>query len=287
MVAYLSRCQLDPAMPRCSIETLLHAFVPAPHVHHTHPDGINVLAGTADGERLVRGVLRRRARPGSPTSAPASRSPSRSARRRAPTPDLKLVVLAKHGLVVWGDTRRGGLPAHDRGDQPGGRVRQRAHRRHRRASAAATRRRPTARAGLLRELLPAIRGAVSSERHKLLTVDTSRARARVRLLGRGRAARHGRRAVPRPPRPHQAAAAVDPLRPGRRRRRRAARADRRARGGVPRRLPRVRRRHATTRPSRPTPTRGSCWSSTSGWSPRGRRRRPRRSRATSTTARSR
>src|SRR5215213_5257176 len=53
MVAYLSRCMLDPAMPRASIETLLHAFVPAPHVHHTHPDGINVLAGTADGERLV------------------------------------------------------------------------------------------------------------------------------------------------------------------------------------------------------------------------------------------
>jgi rhamnose utilization protein RhaD (predicted bifunctional aldolase and dehydrogenase) len=22
-------------------------------VHHTHPDGINVLAGTADGERLI------------------------------------------------------------------------------------------------------------------------------------------------------------------------------------------------------------------------------------------
>src|SRR4051812_288635 len=54
MVAYLARCQLDPAMPRASIETLLHAFVPAPHVHHTHPDGINVLAGTRDGERLVR-----------------------------------------------------------------------------------------------------------------------------------------------------------------------------------------------------------------------------------------
>src|SRR3954465_15040462 len=28
MVAYLSRCMLDPAMPRASIETLLHAFVP-------------------------------------------------------------------------------------------------------------------------------------------------------------------------------------------------------------------------------------------------------------------
>src|SRR4051794_38439236 len=54
MVAFLSRCMLDPAMPRGSIETLLHAFVPAAHVHHTHPDGINVLAGTRDGERLVR-----------------------------------------------------------------------------------------------------------------------------------------------------------------------------------------------------------------------------------------
>ena len=54
MVAHLARCQLDPRMPRASIETLLHAFIPAPHVHHTHPDGINVLAGTADGERLVR-----------------------------------------------------------------------------------------------------------------------------------------------------------------------------------------------------------------------------------------
>ena len=54
MVAHLARCQTDPAAPRASIETLLHAFVPADHVHHTHPDAINVLAGTKDGERLVR-----------------------------------------------------------------------------------------------------------------------------------------------------------------------------------------------------------------------------------------
>ncbi len=47
MVAYLARCQLDPATPRSSIETLLHAFVPAAHVHHTHPDAINVLACAA------------------------------------------------------------------------------------------------------------------------------------------------------------------------------------------------------------------------------------------------
>src|SRR3954466_8338012 len=103
MVAYLARCQLDPAAPRCSIETLLHAFVPAPHVHHTHPDGINVLAGSADGERLVAERFGDAAawipyiRPGFTLSKQVGEA-ARS------NPDLKLVVLAKHGLVVWGDS---------------------------------------------------------------------------------------------------------------------------------------------------------------------------------------
>ena len=175
MVAHLAKCQLDPAMPRCSIETLLHAFVPAPHVHHTHPDGINVLAGTADGERLVAECFGDAAawvpyiRPG----FTLSRQVGEAARS---DPGLKLVVLAKHGLVVWGDTaeeayrrtievinqavafvteRTGGAPRF------GGR--------HPAASAVSERER----AALLGDLLPAIRGAVSSERAKLLTLDTS------------------------------------------------------------------------------------------------------------------
>ena len=171
MVAYLSRCQLDPRMPRCSIETLLHAFVPAPHVHHTHPDGINVLAGSADGERLVAECFGDSAawipyiRPG----FTLSKQVGEAARAN---PDLKLVVLAKHGLVVWGDSaeeayrrtievidqavafvnERTGDTARFGGRHP-----------------AADRARPE----LLGELLPTIRGAVSSEKHKLLTVDTS------------------------------------------------------------------------------------------------------------------
>src|SRR3712207_3151678 len=103
MVAYLSRCMLDPTMPRASIETLLHAFVPAAHVHHTHPDGINVFAGTADGERLIRECFGdaaawiRYIRPG----FTLSKQVGEAARAN---PELKLVVLAKHGLVVWGDS---------------------------------------------------------------------------------------------------------------------------------------------------------------------------------------
>jgi rhamnulose-1-phosphate aldolase/alcohol dehydrogenase len=171
MVAYLARCQLDPKMPRASIETLLHAFVPAPHVHHTHPDGINVLAGTADGERLVQECFGDSAawipyiRPG----FTLSRQVGEAARAN---PDLKLVVLAKHGLVVWGDSAEEAYRrtievinqavafVNERtGDTPrfGGR------------HPAADRARPE----LLKELLPAIRGAVSSEKHKLLTLDTS------------------------------------------------------------------------------------------------------------------
>jgi rhamnulose-1-phosphate aldolase/alcohol dehydrogenase len=171
MVAYLARCQLDPKMPRASIETLLHAFVPAPHVHHTHPDGINVLAGTADGERLVRECFGDSAawipyiRPG----FTLSRQVGEAARAN---PDLKLVVLAKHGLVVWGDSAEEAYKrtievinqavafVNERtGDAPrfGGR------------HPAADRARPE----LLNELLPAIRGAVSSEKPKLLTLDTS------------------------------------------------------------------------------------------------------------------
>ena len=130
MVAYLVALPARPRDAARSIETLLHAFVPAPHVHHTHPDGINVLAGT----RRRRAARARSASatppPGSPTSAPASRSPSRSARRSRDNPDLKLVVLAKHGLVVWGDSAEEAYRHDDRGHQPGGRVRQRAHRRH-------------------------------------------------------------------------------------------------------------------------------------------------------------
>jgi rhamnulose-1-phosphate aldolase/alcohol dehydrogenase len=176
MVAHLARCQVDPAAPRSSIETLLHAFVPAKHVHHTHPDGINVLAGTRDGERLVGECFGDEAawipyiRPGFTLAKQVGTAVREN-------PGLKLVVLAKHGLVVWGDTaeeayRRtievinqavefvgGGQrfdgPAGDGADE------------------------------VLRAVLPALRGAVSSERAKVLVVDTS---PRVREFVSSRAA---------------------------------------------------------------------------------------------------
>src|SRR6185436_2351323 len=46
MVDYLARCLTDPSSARPSIETLLHAFLPAAAVLHTHADAILALTNT-------------------------------------------------------------------------------------------------------------------------------------------------------------------------------------------------------------------------------------------------
>src|SRR4051794_37438891 len=167
MVAYLARCQLDPAGPRSSIETLLPAFVPAPHVHHTHPDGINVLAGAADGERLVQECFGDEAawipyiRPGFTLSKQVGLAVRDN-------PELKLVVLAKHGLIVWGDTAEEAYrKTIEVINQAVAFVNERT------GDVSRFGGRKLEPAGDLTALLPAIRGAVSSERAKVLTVDTS------------------------------------------------------------------------------------------------------------------
>ena len=83
-------------------------------------------------------------------------------------PDLKLIVLGKHGLIVWGETAEEAYRKTIEVINQAVDVRQRAHGRRlalRRAQAASRR--------VAEALLPAIRGAVSSEKSKVLTVDTS------------------------------------------------------------------------------------------------------------------
>ncbi|HWT46583.1 MAG TPA: class II aldolase/adducin family protein, partial [Vicinamibacterales bacterium] len=173
MVAYLARCQLDPSMPRPSIETLLHAFVPHPHVDHTHPDAIGALVGTKEGERLARECFGADAvwipyiRPGFALSklvADAVRE----------HPDAKLVLLAKHGLVTWGDTAeesyRSTLEAINRAAAFSAERTSAAVPFGGTALAAVTDER---RDELLLDVLPAIRGVVSLDGPRILQVDTS------------------------------------------------------------------------------------------------------------------
>jgi rhamnulose-1-phosphate aldolase/alcohol dehydrogenase len=101
MLEYLAHCLVDPGSPRPSVETLLHAFLPAPHVDHVHADAICALANAPDPEAAVRDALGddvavvEYIRPGFQLSC-----------RVAELADRRAVVLAHHGLVTWGDAHK-------------------------------------------------------------------------------------------------------------------------------------------------------------------------------------
>jgi rhamnulose-1-phosphate aldolase/alcohol dehydrogenase len=103
MVAYLARCLTDPASPRPSIETLLHAFIPAASVFHSHADALLALINTPDPHRVLDeafgdSVLR------VPYRRPGfllSREVGEAVRAR---PDALGLVLLNHGAVTWGAT---------------------------------------------------------------------------------------------------------------------------------------------------------------------------------------
>ena len=105
MVDYLRRSALSPDEPRPSIEALLHAFIPAPHVDHTHPDAIIALTSSPDGRRLAQEAFGDTAvwldyqRPGFDMS-------KRIAELLEANAGARIVLLALHGLVTWGETSR-------------------------------------------------------------------------------------------------------------------------------------------------------------------------------------
>jgi rhamnulose-1-phosphate aldolase/alcohol dehydrogenase len=173
MVSYLAACQLRPDMPRGSIETLLHAFVPYPHVDHTHPDAINMICCAEGGEELAAECFGEEAvwipyiRPGFTLSKQVGEVVRNN-------PNVRFILLAKHGLVTWGETHedsygrtieainRAAEFVASRAREPfGGRS----------VEPLSTERREA----LLAEILPALRGALSSgteeATHKILRVD--------------------------------------------------------------------------------------------------------------------
>jgi rhamnulose-1-phosphate aldolase/alcohol dehydrogenase len=103
MVDFLRRCALDPDQPRPSIETLLHAFIAAPHVDHTHPDAIVALTSSPRGRELAEEEFGGEAvwlayqRPGFDMSR-------RIAELLDANPSARAVLLEKHGLVTWGES---------------------------------------------------------------------------------------------------------------------------------------------------------------------------------------
>jgi len=103
MVDYLAHCFFEPGRPRPSIETLLHGFLPFAHVDHTHADATNYFACALDGGQLARDCF------GDdliwiPYRRPGFGLAHEVALAVRARPDAKLVILAKHGLITWGET---------------------------------------------------------------------------------------------------------------------------------------------------------------------------------------
>lgn len=173
MVEYLSHCTHALGRPRQSIETLLHAFTPADHVDHTHPDAVISLACADGGQDLCRQLWGERMvwvdyiRPGFTLSKWIGEG------IRA-NPKADLVVMGKHGLVTWGDecracydqsirviqeaedfiaSRRNGRKIFAGNDVP--------------AQAAADR------DSILAQILPHLRGLLSQNQPAILSVDVS------------------------------------------------------------------------------------------------------------------
>src|SRR5690348_3475887 len=103
MIDYLAHCFYEPARPRPSIETLLHGFLPFTHIDHTHADATNYFACAANGEKPARECF------GDDLIWIPYRRPGFGLARQVALavrakPDATLVILAKHGVITWGDT---------------------------------------------------------------------------------------------------------------------------------------------------------------------------------------
>lgn len=171
LVAYFEQSAFRPRQPRASIETPLHSFLRAAHVDHTHADAIIALCAVPEGPEIARQIW------GDAALWVPYERPGFSLGRRIgiaveERPAVRLVLLAKHGLVTWGDTaeecyhatiesiRRAALALADRAER-------------RRVFPVTSPLAEADRRSRLADALPALRGALSETRPMILHTDAS------------------------------------------------------------------------------------------------------------------
>ncbi len=105
MVAYQAKATLEPGAPKPSIETLLHAFIPAAHIYHTHADAICTLTDIPNSHEIIRRIY------GDdivvvPYCRPGFLLSKRTGDSVRAHPNARAVILDKHGLITWGESAR-------------------------------------------------------------------------------------------------------------------------------------------------------------------------------------
>src|ERR1051325_9202222 len=101
MVDYLAHALQEPASPRPSIETLLHGFLPARAVIHTHADAVVSLTNNDKSRDVLREAS------GDEVIALDYRRPGFLISREvadvfAAHPKARAILLQKHGTICWG-----------------------------------------------------------------------------------------------------------------------------------------------------------------------------------------
>ena len=171
MVAMYPHTVYDLNPRASSIDTPLHAFIPARHVDHTHPNAVIAVAASENGEALTREIYGDEVgwigwqRPGFDLGLEMERVVRAN-------PNLKGLVMGQHGLINWADDDRACydltltlidkaaryLEAHDKGaDTFGGQ----------KVAPLGV----DEREAVLQKVLPTMRGLVSEENRFIATVE--------------------------------------------------------------------------------------------------------------------
>jgi rhamnose utilization protein RhaD (predicted bifunctional aldolase and dehydrogenase)/NAD(P)-dependent dehydrogenase (short-subunit alcohol dehydrogenase family) len=96
---------IDPMAPNPSVETLLHAFVPAKFVDHTHSTAVLSLVDQANGPELCAEVYDGRLGV-VPYLMPGFALAKKSAEVYDTAPAVEGLILIKHGIFTFGETAR-------------------------------------------------------------------------------------------------------------------------------------------------------------------------------------
>ncbi len=176
MVALYPLCAFGDSRVAASIDTPLHAFLPADHVDHLHPDWAIALAASANGRPTLDEFNARYGRRIAwiPWQRPGFELGLMLRRAVNEMPGCDGVVLASHGLFTWGDTQadcyRSSILTID---QMGQFVNERAERRGRVAFGGAMVTAEPRDDSTVAALLPRLRGGVSSNRRVVAHVERS------------------------------------------------------------------------------------------------------------------
>jgi len=166
MVGYYPLAAFGDNRVAASIDTPLHAFIPAPHVDHLHPDWAIALAASANGKEKLDEFNREYGRRiiWVPWQRPGFEIGLMIEAAIRDNPGTDGLILASHGLFTWGATpRECYLNSIRTIDQMGGFIA--AHRARARSLFGGLAHTPLdGRRDMAARILPALRGAVSSNR---------------------------------------------------------------------------------------------------------------------------